>query len=252
MKPCVIANWKMYGSITMTEQWITRWRALDRHEELPVDIVLCPPVLYLPYFVRASIPDIQLGSQNVYCEVEGAYTGELSPTMLKEAGCAYVIVGHSERRILFGESDELVARKFKAVYDSALIPVLCVGETRIEREADNTFSVIYRQLDAVFSVVHLNYFKRAIIAYEPVWAIGTGLSATPEQAEAVHAAIRAYIHRKDRTVAAEVRLLYGGSVKASNARALFEEPNINGALVGGASLEPQEFFNICKHVKGVF
>lgn len=245
----------MHGSVPMVQQWISSWLAeknkLSTDLSQVMDVVVCPPVLYLPYFLR-DLPWIQLGAQNAYCEEKGAYTGELSPAMLKEAGCAYVIVGHSERRLLFGESDELVARKFKAVYDDGLRPLLCVGETRAEREAGKTLAVVYRQLEAVLSVAHLDYFRLGLIAYEPVWAIGTGLSATPLEAEEVHQGIRAYIGDKDPEVAKELRILYGGSVKANNARALFEEPNIDGALVGGASLEPQEFLSICQQLKGVF
>lgn len=256
-KPCIVANWKMHGSISFVQNWIASWLALNTSEDRlgnsrlsdQLDIVLCPPVVYLPYFESSFL---QLGAQNVYFGEQGAYTGELAPSMLKEAGCRYVIVGHSERRALFGETDEWIARKFKAVYDDQLIPILCVGETRAEREANNTLSVIRRQLEAVLSVVHLNCFSRAMIAYEPVWAIGTGLSATPEQAEEVQAAIREEIQKRDSKMASRVRLLYGGSVKASNAAALFAKPNIDGALVGGASLEPNEFFNICKCIKGIF
>ena len=195
--------------------------------------------------------NLQLGAQDTFCEKKGAYTGEVAAAMLKEVGCQYVLVGHSERRTLFLESDALVAKKFKAAYDAGLSPVLCVGETRAEREAGDTLVVIQRQLDAVFDIVELACFNSAIIAYEPVWAIGTGLTATPQQAEEVHAAIRARIAAKDEQLALEIRLLYGGSVNAANASSLFSQPNIDGGLVGGASLDPQAFFDICHCVKGI-
>lgn len=244
-RPCVIANWKMHASLLMIKRWVSGWKAESAPLPDRLDIVICPPFVYLQDLLRQVPHPVQVGAQNVYCEEVGAYTGETSPSMLQDIGCPYVIVGHSERRALFSEGDTLVAKKFKAAYDGGLIPILCVGETLSEREAGNTLSVIRLQLESVLSVVRLSFFKRALIAYEPIWAIGTGLTATPEQAECVHKAIREDIHALDADVAREVRLLYGGSVKANNAHALFSQPNIDGGLVGGASLEHQEFFNIC-------
>jgi triosephosphate isomerase len=256
-KPCVIANWKMQSSWEKAQQWMAHWQtemSLKPKAQLDLDfmdIVVCPPTVYLQALYQELACNLQLGAQNTFCEEQGAYTGEVSAVMLKEVGCRYVLVGHSERRTLFLESDALVAKKFKAAYDAGLSPVLCVGETRAERETDATLSVIQRQLDMVFDRVDAACFKRAIIAYEPVWAIGTGLTATPEQAEEVHAAIRKHIAAKDPELALEIRLLYGGSVKAANAAELFSQPNIDGGLVGGASLDPQEFFDICHCVKGI-
>lgn len=254
-RQCVVANWKMYGSLSMVQAWIKAWLSCSAESSSllgHVDVVICPPVVYLPQLLGVLWPDVQLGAQNAYYEEAGAFTGELSPIMLKEAACSHVIVGHSERRMLFNESNELVARKFKAVYDVGLTPILCLGETYAEREAGLTQQVIIQQLEAVISVSQLSYFRRAMIAYEPVWAIGTGLSATPEQSEEVHIAIREYIAQESSETAQQLRILYGGSVKPSNAEALFAQPNIDGALVGGASLDAREFFNICKHIKGVF
>lgn len=247
-KPCVVANWKMHASLAMIKQWVLGWKENSTILSDRLDIVICPPFVYLQDLLVQIPPFLAVGAQNVYCEEQGAYTGEVSPGMLKDIGCPYVIVGHSERRTLFSESNALVAKKFKIAYDDGLIPILCVGETRAEREAGNTLSVIRLQLEAIFSVVHLSCFKRALIAYEPVWAIGTGLTATPEQAEEVHFAIRQVVDAVDPLVALEVRLLYGGSVKTSNARELFSQPNIDGGLIGGASLEVNEFFNICQCV----
>jgi triosephosphate isomerase len=188
---------------------------------------------------------VTLGAQTVCAEAQGAFTGEVSAAMLKDAGCRYVLVGHSERRQLYAESDNLVARKFVAAQSQGLVPVLCVGETLEEREGDQTTAVVTRQLEAVLAVSGIQSLARAVIAYEPVWAIGTGRTATPEQAQAVHAMIRAKLTDRDAMIGGSVRLLYGGSVKASNAQELFAMPDIDGGLVGGASLKADEFARIC-------
>jgi triosephosphate isomerase len=175
----------------------------------------------------------------------GAFTGEVSASMLKDVGCQYAIVGHSERRALYKEDDALVARKFVATQSQGLTPILCVGETLDEREARRTFDVIARQLHAVLDVTGIAAFSKAVIAYEPVWAIGTGKNATAEQAQEVHAFIRAELRKRDATIAASVRILYGGSVKAANAREIFAMADVDGGLVGGASLKADEFLKIC-------
>jgi triosephosphate isomerase len=175
----------------------------------------------------------------------GAFTGEVSAAMLKDVGCHYVLVGHSERRQVYGEGDALVARKFVAAQSQGLVPVLCVGETLEEREGEQTVQVVARQLDAVLAVSGVGSLARAVIAYEPVWAIGTGRTASPEQAQDVHAMIRGKVAALDATIGGSVRILYGGSVKASNARELFAMPDIDGGLVGGASLKADEFARIC-------
>jgi len=188
---------------------------------------------------------VALGAQSLCAEAQGAFTGEVSGTMLRDVGCRYVLVGHSERRQLFGEHDALVARKFMAAQAHGLTPVLCVGETLEEREAGRTGDVVSRQLEAVLAVSGIAAFDRAVVAYEPVWAIGTGRNATPEQAQDVHASIRGQLSALDAIIGGSVRILYGGSVKASNARELFAMADIDGGLVGGASLKAEEFAQIC-------
>jgi triosephosphate isomerase len=188
---------------------------------------------------------IGLGAQSVCAETQGAFTGEVSAAMLKDVGCHYVLVGHSERRQLYGEGDALVARKFVAAQSAGLVPVLCVGETLDEREREETHEVVSRQLEAALAVSGVKSLAKAVIAYEPVWAIGTGRTASPEQAQEVHALIRAKVAALNATISGSVRILYGGSVKASNARELFAMPDIDGGLVGGASLKADEFARIC-------
>ena len=213
---------------------------------LAAEVAVCPPFVYLPDAARRlKESNIALGGQNVCAEPVGAFTGEVSAAMLKDVGCRYVIVGHSERRALFHEDDKLVARKFMAVQSQKLIPILCVGETLEQRERVETEAVVARQLDAVVAVAGIAAFADAVIAYEPVWAIGTGKNATPEQAQAVHAFIRGRIAARDAKIGAELRILYGGSVKAANAAELFEMPDVDGGLVGGASLRGDEFGKIC-------
>ncbi|MGH8402705.1 MAG: triose-phosphate isomerase, partial [Gammaproteobacteria bacterium] len=187
-----------------------------------------------------------LGAQDVCAEDDGAHTGEVSGAMLRDLDCRYVIVGHSERRALYGETDLLVARKFMAAQKAGLTPILCVGETLAERQRGETRMVVARQLDAVLDAAGVSAFAKAVVAYEPVWAIGTGKTASPEQAQEVHAFIRDSVRARDARIAAGIRLLYGGSVKASNAAELFRMPDIDGGLVGGASLEAREFLAICK------
>src|SRR4030095_14393715 len=188
---------------------------------------------------------IGLGAQSVCAETQGAFTGGVSAAMLKDVGCHYVLVGHSERRQLYGEGDALVARKFVAAQSVGLVPVLCVGETLDEREREETHEVVSRQLEAALAVSGVKSLAKAVIAYEPVWAIGTGRTASPEQAQEVHALIRAKVASLDATIGGSVRILYGGSVKASNAQELFAMPDIDGGLVGGASLKADEFARIC-------
>jgi len=210
------------------------------------EVLVCPPFVYLWETSRLlKDSDVQLGGQSVSAEAQGAFTGEVSATMLRDVGCRYALVGHSERRHLYGESDALVARKFVAAQAHGLVPVFCVGETLDERESERTKEVVARQIDAVLSVTGVRAFAKAIVAYEPVWAIGTGRNASPEQAQEVHALIRTKLAALDGMIAKSVRILYGGSVKASNARELFAMPDIDGGLVGGASLKADEFAQIC-------
>lgn len=208
-------------------------------------MLLCPPNVYISDVCRQlNGSGIKLGAQNCSTETSGAYTGEVSADMLKDTGCAYVIIGHSERRALYGETDDVVARKFLAVQKAGLIPILCVGETLQEREQGVTSDVIRRQLTAVMDLAGVEAFGRAVVAYEPVWAIGTGKTATPEQAQEVHAFMRGLIAERDATIADSVQLLYGGSMKASNAAKLLGMPDVDGGLVGGASLQADEFTKI--------
>jgi triosephosphate isomerase len=244
-RPLVAGNWKMHGSRAETAQLLDEL-IQQQSAELVAEVAVCPPFVYLPDAARRlKESNIALGGQNVCAEPVGAFTGEVSATMLKDVGCRYVIVGHSERRALFHEDDKLVARKFMAVQGQKLTPILCVGETLEQRERAETEAVVARQLDAVVAVAGIAAFADAVIAYEPVWAIGTGKNATPDQAQAVHAFIRGRIAARDAKIAADLRILYGGSVKAANAAELFEMPDVDGGLVGGASLRGDEFGKIC-------
>jgi triosephosphate isomerase len=210
------------------------------------DVVVFPPFVYIAEAVRILEGlDVAVGAQDVCAEPVGAFTGQVAAAMLKDVGCKFVIVGHSERRRLYHEDDGLVARKFAAALKAGLSPVLCVGETLEEREANRTEAVVARQLDAVIAMSGLHSFAHAILAYEPVWAIGTGRNASPQQAQAVHAHLRSRIAAQDAKLAGRVRILYGGSVKASNAAELFSMPDVDGGLVGGASLSADEFLRIC-------
>ncbi len=240
-KPLVAGNWKMHGSLSGNAELL-----LGLRELLPTtsaDCVVCPPFVYLPSVVTALAGSaIEAGAQDVCEQIDaGAYTGEVSASMLREVGCRYVIVGHSERRAIYGETDELVARKFAAALAAGLVPILCVGESLQERESGATEAVVVRQLDAVISAVGVGALGRGVLAYEPVWAIGTGRTASPEQAQEVHACLRGRIAAIDATIAGSVRVLYGGSVKAGNAKEIFAMPDVDGGLIGGASLKAAEF-----------
>jgi len=220
--------------------------SLGLPEQLAADVALFPPFVYLWEMARLlKSTDIALGAQSVCAEPVGAFTGEVAAAMLKDVGCRYVIVGHSERRSLYKEDDALVARKFLAAQAHGLTPILCVGETLEEREHGLTVQVVTRQLKAVLEVASPQALQHAVLAYEPVWAIGTGKNATPEQAQEVHAHIRAAIAGRDAKIAHSLRILYGGSVKAANARDIFAMPDVDGGLVGGASLKADEFLKIC-------
>ncbi len=244
----VAGNWKLNGSIANNQRLLDSIIA-----GLPpiarVDIAVCPPFIYLPGAQeRLKGSMIMLGAQDVSDQDAGAFTGEVSAPMLKEFGVRFCIVGHSERRHVYGESDELTARKFAAAQRAELIPILCVGEKLEEREQGITERVIARQIDAVLELGGAAAFEGAIIAYEPVWAIGTGKSATPRQAQAVHAFIRKYLAAHNMDIADRLRILYGGSVKVSNAAELFSQTEIDGGLIGGASLNADEFLAICDAV----
>lgn len=210
-----------------------------------VRLAVCPPLVHIPGVAECLAGSaVAWGAQNLSEHASGAYTGEVSAAMLADYGCRYVIVGHSERRALYGETDAVVAAKFLAARSAGLVPVLCVGETLAEREAGQVETVIGRQLDAVLAAAGIDAFRQAVVAYEPVWAIGTGRTATPQQAQAVHHFIRSRLATAGAAVAANLPVIYGGSVKADNAASLFREADIDGALVGGASLDASAFLDI--------
>jgi triosephosphate isomerase len=211
-----------------------------------VDLLVCPPFVYLSAVneIVKGTP-VALGAQNMYQEANGAFTGEIGAAMLLDAGCKYVILGHSERRHILGETDAAVNKKTLAAIAAGLVPIVCVGELLEERESGQTGAVIRRQFEGSLANVAADQIEKIVIAYEPVWAIGTGKVATPDQAEEVHAALRGLLkQRYNDKSAADVRILYGGSVKPSNAKDLLSQPNIDGALVGGASLNPDDFLGI--------
>ena len=211
------------------------------------EVVVCPPYTLIPLVAQIlNNTSIIYGGQNLNANKFGAYTGEISGPMLKDLGCTYVIVGHSERRAFYRETNEIVAEKFQAAQEHGLTPILCVGETLEQRKNNQTESIINEQLDAVIERVGINGFARAVIAYEPVWAIGTGMTATPDQAQDVHHYIREKLLRLEPTIADALRIQYGGSVKAINAADLFGQPDIDGGLIGGASLDSEEFLTICR------
>lgn len=247
-RPIVAGNWKMHGTRSenarLIEEISSRYPA--DIADGAADCIVCPPYVYLQEVGRLlrDSSSILLGAQDVCADAQGAFTGEVSAAMLKDVGCQYIIVGHSERRLLYRESDQLIARKFAAANAKALVPILCVGEQLADRETGRTREVIARQLDAVLELCGAEAVASAVIAYEPVWAIGTGRNATPEQAQEVHAFIRDRIGARDATIAAVTRILYGGSVKASNAAELFAMPDVDGGLIGGASLKADEFLAI--------
>lgn len=241
----IVGNWKMHGSQADIAELLTglqqHLQGLDKAE-----VAVCPPFPYLLWTQDRLPAGVWLGAQNVCVETHGAFTGEVAASMLRDCGCRYVIVGHSERRQLYAESDELVARKARQLIEHGLTPIVCVGETLAARETNQTLAVIGAQLDAVFARVDTDQLARCVIAYEPVWAIGTGRTATPEQAQEVHAYIREKIRSHCGSIAENMQLLYGGSVKANNAATLFSQPDIDGGLIGGASLNAEEFAAICR------
>jgi triosephosphate isomerase len=245
-RPLVAANWKMNGTLESIRALLGSLRAgLDGGNG--ADVALCAPFPYLAELDGSlSGSGIAIGAQNLSEHVSGAFTGEVSAEMLRDYNCRFVIVGHSERRTLYGENDELVARKYLRALDAGLTPILCVGELLEEREARQTEEVVARQLDRVIGAAGAESFRKAVIAYEPVWAIGTGRTATPEQAQEVHAFIRLRLARHDDAAADAIRILYGGSVNAANAKSLFTMADVDGGLVGGASLKAAEFLEICR------
>lgn len=243
-RPLIVGNWKMNGTSASVATLLGD--VLAGLGECKAEVGVCVPFVFIPQ-ASSSIAGrpLSLGAQNVADQESGAYTGEVSAAMLKEFGCTLAIVGHSERRSLYGESDRLVAARYKQSIAGGVRPILCVGETLDEREQGKTLQVIDTQLDAVFSAAGVESLANAVIAYEPVWAIGTGRTATSEQAQEVHEHIRSVIAKSNGDIAANVQILYGGSVKADNAKELFAMPDIDGGLIGGASLDAKSFLAIC-------
>lgn len=251
----VIGNWKMFGSLSFNQELIE-----DLAETMPaldnINVAVCPPSIYLSQvFVELDSNElpILLGAQDVCAQnsIEGAYTGEVSAKMLKELDVAYGLVGHSERREYYQESDAVVLEKFRQLQSESITPVLCVGESLQQREAGEAVAVINAQLSAVLNAVDEKALSNMVIAYEPIWAIGTGKTASPEQAQDIHASIRDFLASKNTELAANTSVLYGGSVKPENATELFAKKDIDGALVGGASLKASQFIAICKAAAAV-
>jgi triosephosphate isomerase len=243
-RPLIAGNWKMYKSQREATELVTALvsAGADKHV---AEVVVAPPFTLL-HAVNAALgaSTIGLAAQNCHNEKQGAFTGETSPVQVRDAGCAYCIIGHSERRQLFGETSDGVGKKTVALLSEAIYPIVCIGETLAERESNRTLSVVLSQLDAALVGLSQTDLPKVVLAYEPVWAIGTGKNASPSDAQAVHAAIRARLTEKFGDAASRVRVLYGGSVKPENAKALLAEPDIDGALVGGASLDASSFISI--------
>jgi len=244
-QPMIAGNWKMNGSSESIKELIAGIKA-GMSAVKKAQVVVCPPAIYIPQ-VSADVSGskINVGSQNICDQDKGAFTGEIAGSMLNDLGCGYAIIGHSERRALYGESDELIAKRFAAARRNDIKPIFCIGETLEEREQGVTNDVCSRQIDAVIALEGVEALADGVIAYEPVWAIGTGKTASPEQAQEVHAFIRNKIRKLNAKVAEGLQILYGGSMNAGNAAELLAQPDIDGGLIGGASLKAEDFLAIC-------
>lgn len=248
-KPLIAGNWKMHGSSSQVKSLLEGIKQ-GSHSYQEIEILVCPTFVYLQQAHELlNHSAIQLGAQNLYLGAQGAFTGEIAGAMLKDIGCQYVLIGHSERRTIFQEDLKVISAKFLAALESGLKPILCIGETRAEREKGATESVLRTQLESVIQAAGIESFRQAVIAYEPVWAIGTGLTATPQQAQEAHAFIRQLISQINVDIAKTIRILYGGSMKADNAASLLAMPDIDGGLIGGASLDAKSFLAICEAAK---
>ncbi len=242
----VAGNWKMHGSLAENQTLLSQLaRGLKGSESLDIAVFATAPYLFQCKSLLASTP-LNWGAQNMSQYSQGAYTGEVSAQMLQDFSCKYVIVGHSERREIFSENNSVVADKFAQALKAGVTPILCVGESLQQRESGVAEAIISEQIQAVLNVVGVSGFAHSVIAYEPVWAIGTGKTASPEQAQEMHAAIRAQLAKENENIAANMQILYGGSVKPGNAADIFAKPDVDGALVGGASLNANDFIQICK------
>ncbi len=244
-KPLVAGNWKMHGSRSQLGELLSALLS-GLPERGGADVLVCPAFVYLQEAATVlGKTQVYLGAQDACDQAgEGAFTGEVASGMLADVGCSHVIIGHSERRAMYGDTDDRVADKFAAVQSAGLTPLLCVGETLEQREDGSTESVVARQLEAVIAKVGVAALNDSVLAYEPVWAIGTGKTATPEQAQQVHAFIRAMVSDKDAKIGSSLRILYGGSVKPGNAAEIFGMPDVDGGLIGGASLKGEDFLQI--------
>ena len=245
----VVGNWKMHGSRTQVRQLI-EGVAAGSVDLKKVEIAVAPTLLHIGLAAELCASEdaghLKLAAQNLVAEPAGAFTGEVSAPMLAEYGVNYVIVGHCERRGIFAETDQVVAAKFKATQASGLIPILCIGESLAQRECGTSAEVVLEQLNAVIEAAGIESLQSAVLAYEPIWAIGTGKTASKEQAQEIHRVLREHIAKSNTAVAQDIRILYGGSVNAANATELFSQVDIDGGLVGGASLKVEEFVSICK------
>ena len=244
-RPLIAANWKMYKTISEAVTVVASMKA-GIYKATECEVVICPPFMALEA-VRKALKEsrIELGAQDMHPEVEGAFTGEISPLMLKDVGCRYVILGHSERRRLFHETNEFINQKVRSALKFSLVPIVCIGETLEEREARQAFEVVKSQFETSLKDLSAEDIQKTVIAYEPVWAIGTGRTATPEQAEQMHSYVRRLLHEKyGEEISARVLIIYGGSVKPDNMSALMQKSNVDGALVGGASLKAESFIQI--------
>ena len=242
-RPLIAGNWKMHGSLAATRALVSAIEASGPFAS--AEVAVMPPFPYLATALSLA-RTVAVGAQDASAHEGGAFTGEVAPAMLREIGCRYVILGHSERRQYHAESDALVAAKFKAAQAAGLVPIVCVGETLAQRDAGDTDAVVSAQLGAVLDAAGVEAFANAVVAYEPVWAIGTGRTATPEQAQAVHALLRGIVAARSATIAGSLRILYGGSVKPGNAATLLAQADIDGGLIGGASLVADDFVAIIR------
>ena len=239
----IVANWKMNGNKRSNEQLINCIN--DKVcENANIEVVICPPFTYLTQILKLKTSNIKIGAQNISENQNGAFTGEISGSMLQDLKVDYVIIGHSERRQMYNDTNAVIAQKFELAHQNNLIPILCIGESLNERKAGQTLSVIESQIKPIIETTRIELFAKSIIAYEPVWAIGTGETASPEQAEEVHTNIRNIMEVYDSNIASSIPILYGGSVNGANSKDLFTMGNINGGLIGGASLNGEEFVEI--------
>lgn len=243
-KPIVAGNWKMNGSLELVSTIST---AINECKNEQVDIIVFPPATLLSKLSEAGV---SVGTQTISEYDAGAYTGEVSAELAKQFGATYTLVGHSERRIIFGESNDVVANKFAKAQEKGLIPILCIGETEQQRDAGETEKVVTEQIKAVISKLGIAALSNSVLAYEPVWAIGTGKTATPEQAQSVHKFIRDMLCEESKPIAQSLQILYGGSVNEKNSKSLFTQPDIDGGLIGGASLKADAFMSICDSALG--